>query len=77
MKGLWNSRLCELFIEYCRKEGYTESEFTTTDEGDIREIFFSRLSSLKTLLQRHKPKKEETQAIAMERAKAKLHASAV
>ncbi|KJA12871.1 hypothetical protein HYPSUDRAFT_210039 [Hypholoma sublateritium FD-334 SS-4] len=56
MKGLWNSRLCELFIEYCKKEGYTD---------------------LKTLLQIHKPKKEETQAIAMERAKAKLHASAV
>ncbi|PPQ74875.1 hypothetical protein CVT26_011470 [Gymnopilus dilepis] len=58
-EGPWNTHLCELFVQYCCSQGFEGG----TPSDDAREFvagyFWERLSRLRTILKKNRPKESE------------------
>ena len=65
--GNWNEELFRLFVAHCEDDGDGDRVGTDEDLFNIHEMFMDRLQRLKGLINRCRPKDDESQDVFTER----------
>jgi hypothetical protein len=62
IEGKWNERLFQLFVDYCKENGYKERVATEDLECEVQELFINRLTRLRDLIRNSRGKEGEEEA---------------
>ena len=63
----WNEKIFLLFVEHAENQGYRGGTINAEEEEEMRQIFFNKITSLVSVINRNRPREGETHVQAEER----------